>query len=45
MFTVSEDMEPQVAVLKYLGPQAWTDLAVPEKQPERRGLLGFLKRK
>ena len=44
-FPVSEDMEPQVAVLKFLGPQAWTELAAPEKKPERRGLLAFLKRK
>ena len=44
-FSLSEDMEPQVAVLKYLGPAAWTELAAPEKQPERRGFLRFLNRK
>lgn len=40
--TVTEDMEPQVAVLQYQGPAGWADLLAPEKQPERRGFLSRL---
>ena len=41
-FTVSPDMEPQVAVLKYLGPAGFGDLAAPEEKRERTTLLGKL---
>ena len=42
--SVTRDMEPQVAVLKYLGPEAWKELeALPEKQ--KSSLLGKLLRK
>ena len=44
-FTVSPDMEPQVAVLKYLGPAAFGDLAAPEEKRERTTLLGKLLRR
>lgn len=45
-FAVTPDMEPQVAVLKYLGPEAWTNLAqVPEKQEKRSLLTRILRRK
>ncbi len=37
--TVTPDLEPQVAILRYLGPSAFGDLAVPEGKPERRSLL------
>ncbi|MBQ5405586.1 MAG: MBL fold metallo-hydrolase [Oscillospiraceae bacterium] len=40
-FTVTPDMEPQVAVLKYLGPEAWGALA---QEPERREKPSLLRR-
>lgn len=44
-FIVTQDMEPQVAVLKYLGPESWSALAAPAEKPQRRGLLTrFLKK-
>ena len=42
---VTPDMEPQVALLKYLGPQAWGDLAVPEERARKKGLLARILRK
>ena len=39
---VTPDMEPQVAVLQYLGPEAWGALTPPERKAERRGLLAKL---
>lgn len=45
-FTVTPDMEPQVAVLKYLGPQAWGELAWEAEKPgERKGFLRKLLKK
>ena len=44
-FTVTPDMEPQVAVLKYLGPAAWGALAAPAEEPERKGLFARLRKK
>ena len=38
-FTVTPDMEPQVAVLKYLGPAGLGDLAVSEPEKTARGGL------
>ena len=44
-FSVTEDMEPQVAVLKYLGPEAWGGLLQPEEET-RGGLFSkFLRKK
>ena len=43
--TVTSDMEPQVAVLKYLGPESWGALAAPEESAPRRGLLARFLRK
>ena len=43
--TITPDMEPQVAVLKYLGPESWGALAAPSEKPERRGLLARLRKK
>ena len=37
--TVTPDLEPQVAVLKYLGPAAWASLAAPARTGEKKGLL------
>lgn len=37
--TVVPGMEPQVAVLKYIGPSGFGDLLVEEKKPEKKGLL------
>ena len=37
--TVEHGMEPQVAVLKYIGPSGFGDLLAEEPKPERRGLL------
>ena len=39
---LTPDTEPQVAVLKYLGPEAWGALTPPERRAERRGLLAKL---
>ena len=44
-FTVTAEMEPQVAVLRFLGPEAWGDLAAPAEKPVRKGLLGLLRRR
>ena len=45
-FTVTPDMDPQVAVLKYLGPQAWGELTwEEEKSGERKGFLRKLLKK
>ena len=44
-FTVTPDMEPQVAVLKYLGPEAWGTLAQEEEKSVRKGLFGRLLKK
>ena len=41
-FTVTQDMEPQVAVLKYLGPEAWGALLQAPEKKERAGLLSRL---
>ena len=43
--TVTPDMEPQVAVLKYCGPESWGALAAPEEKPVRKGLLAKLLKK
>ena len=43
--TVTAGMEPQVAVLKYLGPAAFGDLLVPEEKRETGGFLRSLLRK
>ena len=40
-FAVTPDMEPQVAVLKYLGPEAWGALL---QEPENRARAGLLAR-
>ena len=37
--TVTADAEPQVAVLKFLGPAGWGDLAVPEERKEKKSLF------
>ena len=44
-FTVTEDMEPQVAVLKYLGPSAWGELLAEPEKPMNKSLLGRLLRR
>ena len=41
-FTVTPDMEPQVAVLKYLGPKAWGALLQAPENTARPGLLARL---
>ena len=38
-FVLTPDAEPQVAVLKYLGPEAWGELIAPPEQRSRGGLL------
>ena len=38
-------MEPQVAVLKYRGPEFWGALAAPEEKPAGRSLLSRLRKK
>ena len=44
-FTVTPEMEPQLAVLKYLGPEAWGSLRAEEKKAEKKTLLSrILKR-
>ena len=43
--TVTPDMEPQVAVLKYLGPAAFGDLIPEEKRAEGKSLLRRFLRK
>ena len=43
--TVTSGMEPQVAVLKYLGPAAFGDLLPAEEKKEKRGLLARLRAK
>ena len=42
---ITPETEPQVAVLKYLGPPAWGALAAPEEKPVRKGLLAKLLKK
>ncbi|MBR1457500.1 MAG: MBL fold metallo-hydrolase [Oscillospiraceae bacterium] len=42
---VTPDTEPQVAVLRFLGPEALGDLAAPEEKAEKKGLLRGLLRK
>jgi|GEM_PF-315032 len=44
-FRVTRDMEPQVAVLKYLGPGAWKDLTVPPEREQAGLFTRLLKRK
>ena len=41
-FEVTPDMEPQVAVLKYLGPEAWGALLQAPENRARAGLLARL---
>ena len=41
-FEVTPDMEPQVAVLKYLGPEAWGALLQTPENRARAGLLARL---
>ena len=43
--TVTPGMEPQVAVLKYLGPAGYRDLIPTEEKPKRSGLLARLRAK
>lgn len=43
--TITADTEPQVAVLKYLGPEAWGSLAVPPEEKKRQGFLARLLKK
>ncbi len=43
--TLSPDMEPQVAVLKYLGPEAWKSLAWQQEKKEKTSLLSRILRK
>lgn len=38
-FTLNQDTEPQVAVLKYKGVAGWGELAAPPEKPERQSLL------
>ena len=42
---ITPDSEPQVAVLKYLGPSGYADLIPEERTAERKGLLARLLRK
>ena len=42
---ITPDSEPQVAVLKYLGPAGYADLIPEERAAERKGLLARLLRK
>ncbi|MBR5094560.1 MAG: MBL fold metallo-hydrolase [Oscillospiraceae bacterium] len=42
---VSADLEPQVAVLKYLGPEGWKDLAQPADPAPKKSLLSRLLRR
>ena len=44
-FTVTPDMEPQVAVLKYLGPESWGALRQEEVKTAQAGLLRRLFKK
>ena len=44
-FEVTPDMEPQVAVLKYLGPEAWGALLQEPEKREKRSLLSSLLRR
>ena len=43
--TVTPDMEPQVAVLKYQGPEGWKAMEAPVEKPARTGLLKRIMRK
>ena len=43
--TVTPDMEPQVAVLKYQGPEGWKAMEAPVEKPARTGLLRRIMRK
>ena len=43
--TITPDIEPQVAVLTYRGPEGWGALAAPERRAERRGLMARLLKK
>ncbi len=42
---ITPDTEPQVAVLKYLGPESWAALAAPEEKAARKGILAKLLKK
>lgn len=44
-FTVTPEMEPQVAVLKFLGPEGWKDLIPEAETPEKRSLLSRVLRR
>ena len=41
---ITPDLEPQVAVLKYLGPAAWGSLMQEEKPRQKRSLFSLLRR-
>ena len=43
--TLTGEEEPQLAVLKYLGPSAWGALAAPEEKAAKKGLLARLLKK
>ena len=43
--SITGEEEPQVAVLKYLGPAAWGALAAPEERTAKKGLLARLLKK
>ena len=43
--TITPELEPQVAVLKYLGPAAWGSLLQEEKPQAKRGLLARFRKK
>ena len=42
---ITPGMEPQVAVLKYLGPGSWGALAAPEEKAAKKSLLARLLKK
>ena len=42
---ITPDLEPQVAVLKYLGPAAWGSLRAEEKAREKRSLFSRFRRR
>ena len=42
---ITPELEPQVAVLKYLGPEAWGDLIAPPEPRQRRSLLDRFRKK
>ena len=43
--SLTGEEEPQLAVLKYLGPSAWGALAAPEEKAAKKGLLARLLKK